>query len=108
MRRLDKLKSRDMAYFDDFDGKFDPKRWFSDKVLRTRGPVFNRSQVLAKIDRIDGAISKKFMEPITIDYKMSSLMRSIVSYQKYKFHQDEAMDNSENLIDSSSSDATLL
>ena len=99
-RRLDKLKCRDMAYFSSFD-PFDPKRWFSDEVLRTRGPVFNRSRTLAKIDRIDGAISKKFMEPIIIDYKMSSLMRSIVSNQKSESHQDEAIANSENLIDSS-------
>ena len=100
MRRLDKLKCRDMKYFSSLQS-FDPKRWFSDEVLRTRGPVFNRSRILAKIDRIDAAISKKVMEPIIIDYKMSSLMRSIVSNRKSKFHQDEAIANSENLIDSS-------
>jgi hypothetical protein len=73
MRRLDKLKCRDMKYFSSLQS-FDPKRWFSDEVLRTRGPVFNRSRILATIDRIDGAISKKIMEPIVIDYKMSSLL----------------------------------
>ena len=74
-KRLEKLKCRDMAYFSSFEhSSFDPKRWFSDEVLRTRGPVFNRSRILAKIDRIDGAISKKFMEPIIIDYKMRSIV----------------------------------